>query len=157
MKIFNFLRLSKLVFIPLALLLLACHQDTPLPLAAYLGGRYKWVKTTTPSKTITPTMVGYQEDLTLSSDSKGQYLAYYRNDNLFLEADVKATPVESDGETNSLLYDLGEKGFIKVYLSVNANNAVTSISTSTIVENYSPEADTVRAYYELTGLDPRKR
>jgi hypothetical protein len=141
------------------LLVSGCKKepDPSLPLASYLGGRYELEKITTPSRTITPKIAGYHEDMTLSSDSKGQYITYYRNDTLSYQADISGTPIESDQKVKSLLYKVGASSYLKIYLLFNASNVVESISTSSIMTTYSAQADTVRSYYTLTHLEARKR
>ncbi len=160
MKISNipYWRLNYLFFLLISMS--GCHQDPTLPLASYLGGRYEWTKTTTPTRTITPGTAGYHEDLTLYNDSKGQYIAFFRADTLFYLGDVSGTPTESDSKGSALLYAVrssGNTAYIKIYLSFNADNSVELISTSRVMTTYTGSADTVRSFYQKTNLEPRKR
>ena len=141
------------------LLVSGCQKepDPSLPLAAYLGGRYELEKITTPSQMVTPKTAGYHQDMTLSSDAKGAYITYYRNDTLSYEAVIASTPIESNQQEKFLLYKVGSSDYLKIYLSFNASNVIESISTSRIMATYSAQADTVRFYYSLTSLEPRKR
>jgi hypothetical protein len=154
----SFYRLYTLGFLTF-LLTNGCKKEPnpSLPLAAYLGGRYELEKIITPSRTIMPKTAGYQEDMSLSNDSQGQYITYYRNDTLHFEAAIGPKPIESDQKEKSLIYKVGSSGYLKIYLLFNAFNVVESISTSAIMTTYSVQADTVRSYYTLTNLEPRKR
>jgi hypothetical protein len=137
---------------------IGCRHPHPAPpFSSSLGGRYEWKKTITPTQTIAPQTTGYREDITIGSDSKGGYIAYYRNDTLHHLADLSVSyPIESDRKANSVLYKL-YSGYIKIYLTFGAFNQIESISTSNIMPTYSEQADTIRSYYVPTYLEPRKR
>jgi hypothetical protein len=117
-------------------------------------GRWKWVRTETPSETLSPSTEGYEEDLTIGNNGSNDYTVIYRADTLFFSSLIVRN-VQEDKKANTVLIPYSSGGYIKYFLKFNENNIVTEIERSEIMKEYSESADTVRYVYIRAGLAAR--
>ena len=109
-------------------------------------GSWEWVQTTTPTRTITPQSIGYTQQVAVTSDNAGAYIAFYRNDTLQrreneTSTDTAHTFVDDTRRTVTVKY--GGAGFIKYTLIVDN----TTLTISEFLPNsYTP--DTVKNVYK---------
>lgn len=142
------------IVLVLACMLQACpsHRGEVLAIASATSGTWEWVKTTTPSRVLTPQTEGYTKQLALLSDDKGAYVGFYKNDTLQLR--LNETPTDTthtfvDPTRKTVLVKYGGAGFIKYYIIDTGNSS--TIASSEVLNPYSDQADTIRNYYERTS------
>jgi hypothetical protein len=130
------------------------------PLSANLVARWQWVRTVTPTRTITPQTAGYGQELRFGNDGvNGDCILFYRNDTLQTKhLELKSFYQEgTDAEGNyTLLLQYGGgptsgAHFIKYRFKKNEQNVVDEMQTSALLLNYSEQADTVRHFYQWRG------
>lgn len=144
-------------FTLLMLLFQTCNEARmkEFRLAGGTKGRWEWVSTTTPTHIYTPQSVGYTKQLQLSSDLKGTYIAYYRNDTLqyrFEESSKDTLHTFIDITRNTVTIKYKVAGFIK-YSNINLDGAVSSMTVSEPLNPYSIQADTIHSVYKSTNKD----
>lgn len=150
--------LQNIALIGFSLLILnSCEIKDPIPLSSKLIGRWEWVRTETPSKTITPETEGYKEDLSISNNGDFDYAVIYREDTLWLSLiETRRIYEESDNKARSVLIPYRNGGFIKYFLKFDQNKIVQEIERTELMDEYSKFADTIRHVYVKTLLPPRE-
>jgi len=114
-----------------------------------LSGKWKWVKTTTPTRTLTPGSEGYTKTLDLTMDYRANVISI--NDSLEKEIFYIATLEEEvvDGVLKSRLVQYYNQIYIKYYFKPEHHNGRPVIELSEMMKSYDPAADTVRHHYEF--------
>jgi hypothetical protein len=145
--------LSICLFIILATILSACENGVPTcgcvapPLGSTLMGKWEWVKTITPTKTITPENAGYKRTFQYDNDGNSDFIAFYKNDSVY----VRITPVrgsyKEDLKQNTIIQQYGSQ-FLKYYLKKGPYNSPTEqeMQTSELLPSQNA-VDTIRHYY----------
>jgi hypothetical protein len=129
--------------------------ENSIPLGADLMGRWKWVRTETPSKTLSPATEGYEEDLSIGNNTN-DYTVIYRADTLFFSSiEDRNKNVQEDKKANTVLIPYSSGGYIKFFLKYNEKNVLREIERSEIMKEYSESADTVRYVYVRAGFPAR--
>ncbi len=118
------------------------------PLAAELIGRWDWVRTVTPTRTITPASAGYAEDLSISNNGNNDYAVFYRSDTLRIKVEQDRSVYEvADNRNNTVLLRYWAFGYVKYFLRFSQDKTVENIEFGDPMAVYSEKADTVRHYY----------
>jgi hypothetical protein len=133
-------------------LLQACPGDKQLLYSIPGGtkGAWEWVRTTTPTRVLTPQSVGYTKQLSVATDNQGAYIAFYRNDTLqkrVNETNTNTPHTFVDQSKNSVSIGYGEDGFVNYELVPVSNNSHNLI-ISDLLKPYSASADTVKSEYK---------
>ncbi|MBE9461288.1 hypothetical protein ACFP1I_20880 [Dyadobacter subterraneus] len=119
-------------------------------ISGYLPGKWQWIKTTTPSKTILAKDAGYAKTMEYSYDQKiGAYkIDFYKNDSL--ETNFLISKVLDDNwETKSMLLKYNGDAQLKIFgLPTDSIYNDINLITSEITPKYSSEADTIRHFYQ---------
>ncbi|MEO6287250.1 MAG: hypothetical protein ABIN80_00020 [Dyadobacter sp.] len=118
------------------------------PLSSELMGKWEWIKTVTPSQTITPESVGYSRTFQHENDGS-DYIAFYQNDSLYLRMVESRDFYKEDLAQLSVIKQYGSK-FIKYYLSRNPGSDIREMQTSELLNSYENSVDTVRHYYRYS-------
>ena len=115
------------------------------------GRRWDWVRTVTPTRTITPASASYAEDLSIVND----YTVFYRSDTLRIKVEQdRSVHVVVDNQNNTVLLRYRSFGYVKYFLRFNQNKTVENIEFGDPMAVYSEKADTVRHYYVLNRKMP---
>lgn len=120
------------------------------PLSSQLMGKWEWVKTVTPSRTITPQIMKYSRIFQHENDGSRDYIAFYRNDSLYLQLTQSRTFYQEDKKQFTVLEQYGSQ-YLKYYLSGSTDYTSREMQTSELMAIYSEQADTVRHYYKYKG------
>lgn len=145
-----------LIFICL-LFLCSCEKSHPIPLTSKLVGRWEWVRTETPSKTITPETEGYNEDLSFGNNGDYDYVVIFREDTLWLPLFVsRSKDGEIDYKAGTVLQAYRNGNYIKYFLKFDQNKIVQEIERTELMDEYSMSVDTIRHFYVKTLLPPRE-
>lgn len=120
------------------------------PLASELMGKWEWVKTVTPSRTITPQTAQYTRILHHENDGNADYVAFYQNDSLYLKLVQSRTFYEEDKKQLTVLEKYGSQ-YLKYYLTRGSDHVAREIQTSELMKTYTEKADTIRHYYKFVG------
>ncbi len=133
-----------LLSVLLCLLLLTCSTpDCGCVNPTNIDGHWEWVKTVTPSQTLTPQQVGYTRTLDHNTRTSQNMVEYYRNDTLYLR--LKPTAYKFDALTVLETYD---KVQIK-YVLTNLTTGSGDLQASEPVTPYTERADTLHHFYKL--------
>ncbi|MCF0057196.1 hypothetical protein [Dyadobacter sp. CY356] len=124
----------------------------PIPQSVYgdLPGRWEWIKTTTPSKTIWAKDAGYSRRMDFVNDKiiHANKISFYKNDSL--ERDFLISKVlEENWEEKSILLKYNSDAQLKIFRHNELINEHYDIEMSEIMPEYSIEADTVRHFYHF--------
>lgn len=149
---------SRITWFLCLLLLTGCSgkdeiRPQPQPFAANLVGRWKWVKTVTPTTVITPETSGYNQEFDYSNDGKN-YLAFYKNDVLQDKLYQDDSYGQTDPSKGLLIGKFGSK-FIEIILEKSVDNTYSNLTTSDLVESDKQDFGSNRHYYIYIGA-PRK-
>jgi len=115
------------------------------PLSSGLMGKWNWIKTVTPSGTITPQTAGYNRIFQYENEGYN-YIAFYKNDSLYLKLLESRNFGDEDLGKLTILKQYGSQ-YMKYYLNKNTGNGPLEMQTSELMNTYSEKADTVRHYY----------
>jgi hypothetical protein len=126
-------------------------SPAPVPIASRLVGRWEWTKTVTPTRTFTPELTGYREELNFANDGNFDFVAFYRNDELKRKLVETRGAGQTDNKANTVLLKYGNDGYIKYYLKFSQDHVVEQIETSDLLPVYSEQADSVRHFYRYVG------
>ncbi len=109
-------------------------------------GTWEWVKTVTPSRTITPQSAGYSERMKVDGD-----VDYFRDGKLVKSLRRSGNDVRDNAALTILfpfIDDSTNKNYqLKFYVHFNEQDGVDRIETSELMSVYSQAADTVKIYY----------
>ena len=136
-----------------SLLLQSCEKPDcgcAPPLSSELMGKWEWVKTVSPSRTITPQTVGYGRLFQHENDGSRDYIAFYQNDSLYLQLVQSRTFYQEDKKKATVLEQYGAQ-YLKYYLTRGSDNGAREMQTSELMKSYAEEADTIRHYYKFVG------
>lgn len=114
-------------------------------------GKWEWVKTITPSDTITPETVGYEQTFQFDNDGKNNFIAFYKNDSLTLRLVPVQSAYQEDVQENSFIEQYGSQ-FLKYYLKKGTYNWPTEHEMQT--SEFLPSRDatgTSRHHYRYLG------
>lgn len=114
-------------------------------------GTWEWVRTTTPTRTLTPQSVGYTKQLAVATDNGKNYVGFYRNDTL--QRRINETPTDTthtfvDVDRQTVLIKYGGAGFIKYQVG---NTEQDMLTISEVLNPYSLQADMVHSLYQRTS------
>lgn len=126
--------------------------DSLIPSAT--KGRWEWLRTTTPTRVLTPQSVGYTKELEINSDDQGAYIAFYRNDTLqrrINESSSDTAHTFVNASRSSVLIKYGGAGYINYVVVVGSDKATISLTVSELMNPYSAVADTVKSVYKNVG------
>lgn len=138
-----------LALVGTALLLQGCPSNKDNQIYSLTGatkGRWEWVQSVTPTRTITPQSLGFTRQLAVSTDKDGAYVAFYRNDTLQRRQNETRTDTSHtfvDEVRQTVLIKYGAAGFLK-YTIVPGSNTIT---VSDFLPN-SYSSDTVKNVYK---------
>lgn len=118
------------------------------PLSSEAMGKWEWLKTVTPSQTITPESAGYSRTFEFENDGS-DYIAFYQNDSLYLRMVQSRDFYKEDRDKHTFINQYGSK-FIKYYLSRNPPNEIREMQTSELLSSYENAVDTVRHHYRYS-------
>ncbi|MCF2447632.1 hypothetical protein L0657_26995 [Dyadobacter sp. CY345] len=146
--------LSICSYVILAALLLACENKVPNcgcvapPLASTLMGKWEWIKTVTPTKTITPENAGYKRTFQYDNDGSSNFIAFSQNDSVYLRFAPVRGSYKEDLEENTITEQYESK-FLKYYLKKGSYNwpAEHEMQTSELLP-FQNSADTIRHFYK---------
>lgn len=113
-------------------------------------GKWEWVKTVSPSRTITPLSEGYSRVLQHENDGNRDYIAFYQADSLYLQLTQSRTFYQEDKERFTVLNQYGSQ-YLKYYLTRSTGNTNREMQTSALMNTYTEKADTIRHYYRYIG------
>ena len=136
-------------------LILSCGRCgcEPGPEPDVLSGKWKWIKTTTPTRTLSPDSEGYTRTLDLQTGYGANVISI--NDTLqseiffikILQEDVV------DGVLKSRLIQYYNQIYIKYYFKPQHHNGRPDIEVSEMMfKDYDPAADTIRHHYEFVKM-----
>lgn len=120
------------------------------PLSSELMGKWEWIKTVSPSRTITPQSMKYSRVFHHENDGSRDYIAFYQNDSLYLELTQSRTFYQEDKKQFTVLEQYGSQ-YLKYYLTRGSDNVAREMQTSELMKMYSEKADTIRHYYKFVG------
>lgn len=130
--------------------------DSGPPIHAELTGSWEWVRTESPSGTITPETEGYEEDISFGNNGEYDYMVIYRNDTLWLPLfESRRKYVEADNKANTILIHYRHEGSIKYFLRFNQYKTLQEFERSELMEEYTESADTIRHIYVWKSSIPR--
>lgn len=140
-----------LISLSLSCLYQSCEKrGVDLALTSGTKGVWEWVRTTTPTRTLTPQSLGYTKQMAVLSDNASiPYVAFYRNDTLqhrLNETSRDTNHTFIDTERSTVLIQYGGAGFLKYYIATNTNGETLTISE--LLNPYTSLADTVRSVYK---------
>jgi len=115
------------------------------PLITSLHGQWEWVKTQTPSGTVTPQQTGYAKDMNFSNDSIGSYVSYYQADTLVSKLIMGLNGHQENKKESTIIVRFNPKGFMKFILKGN------QMETSAFMNEFSVQSDTIRHFYQYKG------
>jgi hypothetical protein len=116
-------------------------------------GRWQWVKTVTPTRTLTPQLTGHTQSLS-TSQFDADTLTFYQDQ----QVNCRLNPDQSTNLTNVI--DLRSKTMLRSYLDstqlhryyikffFDAAQDATTMQTSAPLVYLNPEYDTIRIYYQ---------
>jgi hypothetical protein len=143
-----------IAFLSIVAILLSCARSCgcdPGPLSVFsdMYGKWEWIKTTTPTKTIWAKDAGYRRKMTFLDDPDvhATRITFFKNDSLettFLISKV----LEDNWETKSVLLKYNYAAQLKLFQLPEMTNQHYDIEVSEIMPVYSIEADTIRHYYQ---------
>ena len=127
-----------------------CGCAPPASIYDDLFGSWKWVKTTTPTKTILAENAGYSKTMDFVFDRKVQAvrITFYKNDSLQQNILVSKN-LEDSWENKSVLLKYTNDMQLKYFRSNELHNHHYNIEVSAIMPAYNASADTVRHHYRF--------
>lgn len=124
----------------------ACNNDycscVAPPISSTLMGEWEWIKTVTPSRTITPLQSGYAKSVKFLNDGSVNYITFHQADSLTLTLVQNRNVVSEDKEAKTVTMDFGLDGVIKFNLSGD------QVEFGDLMKVYSAKSDTVRHHYK---------
>ncbi len=129
----------------------SCGCDpTPNSISGYLPGKWQWIKTITPAKTILAKDAVYTRTMEYSYDQAlgAQKIVFYKNDSL--ETNFLISKVLDDNwETKSVLLKYNGDSQLKIFgHPTDSTYNDIDLEVSEIMPDYSPKADTIRHIYQ---------
>jgi hypothetical protein len=115
------------------------------PLITRLHGQWEWIKTETPSQTITPQQTENSQEMNFSNDSMGYYVTYYHADSLLSKWLFGLSGHQENEKENTIIVRFNPNGYMKFILKGD------KMETSGFMNAYSSKSDTVRHYYQYKG------
>ncbi|MBE9464189.1 hypothetical protein ACFP1I_06655 [Dyadobacter subterraneus] len=141
---------TALLFLFCSVFLASCNDNKcdciAPPFETNLQGQWKWVKTTTPTKTITAEAAGINRTINFFNDGRSDLVTFYQSDSL------KSTLVRSregaSADKKNLIYlmKFNPDGYIKFYMK-----DYSLLETSELMKDYTEKADTIRHFYQYIG------
>lgn len=143
-----------LFFLALAFFTISCREkcacSPPASIYDDLLGSWKWVKTTTPTKTILAENAGYSRTMDIAFDRKVQAvrIIFYQNDSLQHNILV-SKKLEDSWENKSVLLKYNNDIQLKYFQLNERHNDHFDIEVSEIMPVYNARADTIRHHYQF--------
>ena len=123
----------------------ACNRDfcdcVAPPISSTLMGEWEWVKTVTPSRTITPLQLGYPKSVKFLNDGNEDYITFHESDSLTLTLVQNRNVVSEDKRAQTVTMSFYPSGIIKF------NIAGDQIEFGELMKEYSAKSDTIRHHY----------
>lgn len=124
----------------------------PIPESIYgdIFGKWQWIKTTTPTKTILAKDVGYTRSMEVVNDRTigASKIVFFKNDSLETNFLISRILNES-WEEKSILLKYNGDAQLKIFRGDAPINDHYDIEISEIMPEYSIQADTVRHFYHF--------
>ncbi|SFF31321.1 hypothetical protein [Spirosoma endophyticum] len=98
-------------------------------------GKWEWIKTVTPSRTISPQTEGYNLTFQHENDGRSDYIAYYKNDSLYRRL-VQSRTFYQENRAQLTILEQYESQHLKYYLSRGSNYASREMQTSELMTLY---------------------
>jgi hypothetical protein len=146
-----------IIFLLLIAILFSCGRSCgcyPDPKSVYsdMYGKWEWIKTTTPTRTIWAKNAAHKKAMNFLNDPDVQAtkISFFKNDSLettFLISKV----LEDSWETKSVLLKYNYAAQLKIFQLPEITNQHNDIEISEIMPQYSAEADTVRHRYQYVS------
>jgi hypothetical protein len=148
------IRLCQVGLVCLSLFLSGCpaHKAKLYTLSGGTRGTWEWIKTISPSQTITPQTRGYSQQLSIGTDQKGNVVAFFRNDSiqrLLYESQADLDHISADINKQSLIIQYGQAGSIR-YIVPNGQSS-TTLFVSEVLNPYTTQADTIQHLYQKSS------